>query len=288
MFKLVFLGTSSSTPSVQRSLPSVALVREGEVFLFDCGEGTQRQMLKYGISYAKVRAIFLSHLHLDHTLGAFGLAETIKLNLREKIIDVYGPKGTSGLFHNRPQVRVHEFSGAQTIDMGDFTMQVAQNNHMPNNSFSFAACEKPKVRFHKDKAKFLGLKGPQFTEIKEKGKLKINGKTIKLKEITYVQEGRKITYSGDTSFCPALARLARGSHVLIHEATFSKEDALLAKEHMHSTSIDAAQAAKKSSSQLLLLTHISSRYPPNLLEEEAKAVFPNTTAAYDGFSLEVK
>lgn len=287
MFKLVFLGTAASTPASERGLPSFALIREGGVFLFDCGEGTQRQMLKNNISYAKVAAVFLSHLHLDHILGVFGLAETIRLNLKGKMLDVYGPKGTASLFSNRPHVRVHELCGGETMDMGEFEVCCMQNNHMQRCSLCFVACEKPKVRFYEQKAKSLGLKGALFSQIKEKGSLKVNGKTIKLKDVTYVQQGKKVAYSGDTAYFPAFARLAKNADVIVHEATFSAKDAALAKEHKHSTSADAAKIAKKAGAKQLILTHLSSRYSSSLLEEEAKAIFPNSKAAFDGFSIEL-
>jgi len=288
MFKIAFLGTAASTPSIERNLPSIALVREGAVYLFDCGEGTQRQMLKFGISYAKVCAIFLSHLHLDHALGIFGLSQTIKLNLQGKKTKVLGPKGTSQFASSNPQLIASELEPGKPLDMGDFTIAPVKNKHNCKESFAFIVQEKPKLRFHEEKAKSLGLKGPLFTEIQKKGKLKINGKTIRLKDVTYVQEGKKIVYSGDSAPCAPMLKASKNADLLIHEATFSKEDGALAKECLHSTTEDAALLAKKAGVKMLILTHVSGRYPPAKLEEEAKAIFPNTLVAYDGMCAEIR
>ncbi|VVB58944.1 Ribonuclease Z [Candidatus Anstonella stagnisolia] len=288
MFKIIFLGTAASTPSIERNLPSIALVREGSAYLFDCGEGTQRQMLKFGISYAKVRSIFLSHLHLDHVLGIFGLSQTIKLNLQGKKLQVLGPKGTSQFASSNPQLIATELAPGKQLDMGDFTITPVKNKHNCKESFAFIMQEKPRIRFHEEKAKSLGLKGPLFTEIQEKGKLKINNKTIKLKDVTYIQEGKKIVYSGDTAPCAPMLKAAKNADILIHESTFSKADNALAKECLHSTAEDAALLAKKAGVKMLILTHVGNRYPPSQLEGEAKAIFPNTILARDGMCAEIR
>lgn len=287
MFKIIFLGTAASTPSLERNLPSIALVREGAVYLLDCGEGTQRQMLRVGLSYAKVRSVFLSHLHLDHVLGIFGLSQTIKLNLQGRKLQIYGPKGTAQLASSNAQLPARELTPNTALDMGDFTITAVPNKHNCKESFAYVIQEKPKARFYEQKAKALGIKGPQFTEIQEKGKLKINGKTIRLKDVTYIQQGKKIVYSGDTSPCAALARAAKNADILIHEATFSKNDSSLARECLHSTSEEAALLAKKAGAKMLVLTHMGSRYPSSQLEEEAREIFPNSKAAHDGMQIEI-
>ncbi|MCX8197503.1 MAG: ribonuclease Z [Candidatus Micrarchaeota archaeon] len=291
MFELVMLGTSSANPTVHRNLPAIAVRKEGQLLLLDCGEGTQRQMMLYGVSYMKVSAIFLSHLHLDHCLGVFGLIETMALNGRTNELKIFGPKGTSALLEAKYEL--HDFAKVQEIapgfeaDFGQFFVRAIKVLHT-KNSLGFILQEKDKIRFYEEKAHMLGLKGPMFSEILRKGQLPIGGRKVSLKEVTYVQKGKKIAYSGDTLPSPEFAKAAKEADLLIHEATFSSEFDQEAKDSLHSTAAGAAWVAKKAGAKRLILTHISSRFrDPTVLLEEARAIFPSVEVAYDGMKLQV-
>ena len=287
MFEVTMLGTASATPTVERSLPAIAVRRDGGVFLLDCGEGAQRQMMKYGVSYMKVKAIFITHLHLDHFLGAFGLVETMALNGRKEKLMIYGPPGSRSVFGKKDFLEIVEIGPKFSADFGEFSVSAFQVSHS-SDSFGFAFEEKEKVRFHEDKAHAAGLRGHMFSQILQKGELRVGKKTVKLRDITYRQGGRKLVYSGDTVPCPATAKAAAGADLLIHESTFGEDRKEEAKEARHSTAAGAAQIAKKAGVKRLLLTHISGRYRDTKpLLDEALAIFPRSEIAVDGAKLSV-
>ncbi|MCX8194723.1 MAG: ribonuclease Z [Candidatus Micrarchaeota archaeon] len=288
MFEITFLGTSAAVPTLERNLSAIAVRREGEIYLLDCAEGTQRQMMRFGLSFMKVRAIFISHLHLDHFLGVFGLMETMRLNGRQEILSIYGPKGTRAVIGKGGNfVQVHEIDENFSCDFGEFAVSSFKTKH-EGLSLGYCLEEKEKRRFYEDKAKKLGIKGPMFSEIAKKGSLKVGGRVVKLEEITYVQKGKKICYTGDTLPCENTVLAAKGADLLIHEATFGEDKKEEAEESWHSTARQAAQVAKKAKAKRLVLTHISGRYKSPLgLLEEARAVFKDTAVAEDGLKLEV-
>jgi len=288
MFEVTVLGTASAMPTVARSLPSIAVRRDGDIFLLDCGEGTQRQMMRFGISYMKVKAIFISHLHLDHFLGVFGMFETMGLNGRKEKLKLYGPIGSKATFGRKDFLEIIEIAeGGPLADFGEFSVSAFAVQHIPN-SFGFVFEEKERVRFYEDKAKAAGLKGKMFSEIAEKGNLKVEGKLVKLKDITYSQEGKKLVYTGDSAPVPSIAKAAKGADLLIHDSTFASDKKEEAKETSHSTAEDAARAAKKAGAKRLLLTHFSGRYADtSLLLSDAKKIFPNVSVAEDGTRIDV-
>lgn len=296
MMDITILGCAASTPTPERSLPAIAVRIKGEVLLLDCGEGAQRQMMRHGVSYAQVKAVFLSHLHLDHFLGLFGLGETLRLSGRPEPIEVFGPPGTGRFlssFGPREIFSVHEIKKEQLeSDKPIFTLNehdvfvIPANHGARVNAYSFIIHERDRRRFHEKKAKDLGLAGPMFKEIQKKGSLKVGKKTIKLEDVTYVQPGKMIAYSGDTSYSHELARAARGADLLIHDSTFDETQRALADEKAHSTAADAAKTAKEAKVKQLLLFHLSGRYrDPAPLVEEAKKIFSNVLAAEDGLKI---
>lgn len=305
MMDITVLGCAASTPTPERSLPSIAVRIEGEVLLLDCGEGSQRQMMRHGVSYAQVKAVFLSHLHLDHFLGLFGLGETLRLSGRPEPIEVFGPPGTSRFlssFGPREIFSVHEITkellekcapaakapaAGPLYSLNEHDVFVIPASHGARvNAYSFIIRERDRRRFHEKKAKDLGLAGPMFKEIQKKGSLKVGKKTIKLEDVTYVQPGKMIAYSGDTAYSPSLVHAARGADLLIHDSTFDETQRALADEKAHSTAADAAKTAAAAKVKQLLLFHLSGRYrDPKPLVEEAKKIFPNTIAAEDGLKI---
>lgn len=287
MFEVIAIGTASAMPTPSRGLPCIALRKDGSVFLFDCGEGSQRQMMLFGVSYMKVKAIFISHLHLDHYLGVFGLLETMRLNGRKEKLYIYAPKGASCVFGRNALAEVVEIDAGWKGDFGGFSVSAFAVKHW-GCAFGFSAEEKEKVRFYEQKAKALGIRGPMFSEIQKKGHLLVGGRRVGLEEVTYRQKGKKVVFSGDTSPCAELAKAAHCADLLIHEATFAKDRAEEAEETLHSTAEDAAKCAKKAKASCLMLTHFSGRYADaSKLLEEARAIFKNTIAAEDGMKVSV-
>ncbi len=300
MMSITVLGCSASSPTPDRGLPSIAVQIGGDVLLLDCGEGTQRQMMRFGVSYSKVKAIFISHLHLDHFLGVFGLIETLRLNGREAPVELFGPQGSKSVFGQNPMLRVHELSHAQTSHaqkQPEIIFEIPGHevfsfpvSHGPKAAaFGFVVQQKPYLRFHEAKAKKAGLKGPMFGEIQQKGSLQIGKKTVKLEGITYTQEGKKIAYSGDTVPCASLTHAAADCDLLIHEASFHSDLQKEADEKFHSTAAGAGLTAKQAGAKALLLTHISGRYAdPAPLVQEAKKEFSGIViAAKDGLKIEI-
>ncbi len=287
MFEITMLGTSSAVPTVQRNLSSVAIRKNGDILLFDCGEGTQRQMMKYGLSYMGIRAIFISHMHLDHFLGVFGIVETMRLNNRQTELAIYVPAGSANAFTKKHFTKIIEYKPGLVAEFEGFSISAFKTSHSIN-SFGFVLQEKDRRRFYEKKAKSLGVRGPLFSKLSKQGKIKIGKKTIKLEDVTYLQKGKKIVYTGDTAPCLDVKKAAKQADLLIHEATFcedKKEDAAQAK---HSTAFRAAKTAASAKAKLLLLTHISGRYrDEKQILTEAKKAFKNAKVAYDGMKLGV-
>ncbi|MDE1832873.1 MAG: ribonuclease Z [Candidatus Micrarchaeota archaeon] len=294
--KVVFLGTSGSTPTKERSLSSVALEREGEVFLFDCGEGTQRQMMINSLSISKVRAIFLSHIHGDHTLGVAGLVRTMALNKRTSPLEIFipagGMRGIKALigFDGAEipyRIEVKPLKSGAIYRGKGFSVSAFRLEHQLE-TYGFAFKEDDRIRFNKEGAARAGLKGAMYSEIQKKGSLSVNGRIIKLRDITTTEPGRKVVYATDTRPTRSAVAAARGASLLIHEATYASEFKALARERKHSTSDEAAAIAKKAGARRLVLTHISARYKDTKgLLADARKVFRDTEVAADGKVIEL-
>jgi ribonuclease Z len=293
MLRVTFLGTSGATPTKSRSLPSVSIEREGSVFLFDCGEGTQMQMMRYGISPQKVKAIFISHLHGDHVIGLAGLLRSMALNARKEEISIFIPKGYEGginalisfdkaLFGYKIRVIGIPRRVSKLLDGKDFTISSFPLKHtLPSSGFVFR--EKEKRRFVKSKYEKYKIKGMDFSRISKSGKLKISGRTIALKDVTEVVKGKAIVYASDTRPSKSTIKASSNADLLIHESSYMSSEKDLARERMHSTAAEAAEVARESIAERLILTHISARYKDTKpMEEEARKIFPNTNVANDG------
>lgn len=289
MNEIVFLGTSGSMPTKDRGLSAIALKYGTDLLLFDCGEGTQRQMMKYKVSYGKVNAIFITHLHLDHFLGLTGLLHTLNLNKRVKPLHLFGPENLAGYLPNIKFIKFHPLKRAKKgIFQGkDFFVDCFKLKHsIP--TFGFIFREKDRVKFKERLAKSKGLKGPMFTKIQKKGRIKAKGKWIKLEDISYVKKGRKILFATDTSYSDKTVKKAKNAHILVHDAAFIDLDQEHAVEKMHTTAKDAALLAKKAGVEQLILFHISPRYKDgSILEKEAKKYFKNSICSYDGLKIKI-
>ncbi|MBI5158901.1 ribonuclease Z [Candidatus Micrarchaeota archaeon] len=286
--RVVFLGTSAAVPSPKRNSFGIALRFDGDVFLFDCGEGSQRQLMKYKMSYSKTKAVFVSHLHPDHLMGIPGLVFTLDLNGRKEPLHVFGPKGISRRMEEllggwgREFVKVEDIDENFSYKSEKFTVNAFPVRHC-KNSLGFVFEENEKRNFDKKKCDELGIKGRMFKELEEKREVKVGRKTVRIEEVTTVKRGRKIVFTGDTMACEEVARAAKDADLLVHDSTFSFEMKKEADEKQHATALEAAQTAKKANVKKLVLTHISNRYDDaSVLEKEAKKEFENTIVADDG------
>jgi ribonuclease Z len=300
MLSATLLGTGAAVPSIERNVASVAVQREGETLLFDCGEGTQRQMMRYGVSFA-FREIFFTHYHADHMLGVTGLLRTMGLQDRTAPVTLYGPRGAQrilgtaislGIERNRFPVEIVEIKPGDRLQRAEYEIVVFETEHRAD-TVGFTIAEHTRLgRFNPDLAREFGIpEGPLW------GKLH-KGETVELPDgrrfgpaelVGAARRGRTLVYTGDTRPTLKVIGAARGADLLIHEATFGQDEADRAVETGHSTAAQAAEVAREAGVRRLVLTHISARYSrdaPELLAE-AKAVFPETLIARDGLTIEV-
>ena len=297
----MFLGTGAMVPTKQRNVSSVLLEYGGEFILFDCGEGTQRQMNLAGYNRTKVTKVLLTHWHGDHVSGLIGLIQTIGNVPEPGKLVVIGPKGTkkhmnhllnSAIFDPRLTIEITETypDKPKTVFETDaYKILAARVEHsVPTIAFSFK--EKDKRRINLSKAKRFGLKqGPLLGKL-SRGKTVVHeGKEITPEMVTYMQPGRKVSYVMDTSLHQNAIRLAEDADVLICESTFSADQHQhKAEEYGHLSARDAAMIARNADADKLVITHFSQRYPSSSpLLEEAQDTFPNSVAAYDFMKLEI-
>ncbi|MBF2005368.1 ribonuclease Z [Chlorogloeopsis fritschii PCC 9212] len=305
--QITFLGTSSGVPTRSRNVSSVALrlPQRAEVWLFDCGEGTQHQLLRSDLKSSQLSRIFITHMHGDHIFGLMGLLASCGLAGNVERIDIYGPPGLNEYLqsalryshtHFSYPVKVHAIRPGVIYEDDEFIVTCAPLHHRIT-TFGYRVAEKDRPgRFDIEKAKEM-----QIPPGRVYGQLK-RGETVTLPDGRVfhgaqfcgpTEIGRKIAYCTDTIYCENAVELARDADVLIHEATFSHQDAELAFQRLHSTSTMAAQTALAAGAHHLLMTHFSPRYAPgNSIElgdllQEARAIFPNTNMAYDFMIYEI-
>jgi ribonuclease Z len=300
MLSLTFLGTGAACPTVDRNVAGLAVQREGETILFDCGEGTQRQMMRYGVGFSFTE-VFFSHFHADHMLGITGLLRTMGLQDRTAPVTLYGPRGAHrilgaamslGIERNKFPVEVVEIRPGDRLRRDDYDIVVFETDHRAD-TVGYALAEHTRLgRFHPDRARELGVpEGPLWGRLHKGETVTLDdGRTVRPEDLVGApRRGRTVVYSGDTRPHLPLLEAARGADLLIHEATFGGDEAERAVETGHSTASEAARVALEAGVRRLVLTHISPRYTrdaPELLAE-ARAVFPDTTIARDGMMVEV-
>jgi ribonuclease Z len=296
---VTFLGTSAAVPTRDRALPAVAIRREGEVVLMDCGEGVQRSALAESVSLGGPMTILITHLHGDHVAGILGLLQTMSLAQRRRPLLLVGPSKlrkwleiTSKMLHMGLTFPV-EFVSAKpgmVVRTPGFRVRVARARHSIE-AFSYVVEEngRPGV-FYPDRARALGVPEGKLWSSLQKGRaVEVDGKRIVPLQVTGPpRSGRRIGYSGDTRPSPGLTRFFARCDLLIFDSTFIGSDGDKALDRKHSTSAEAATLAKKAGAKRLALTHFSARYTNTAsLVREARRIFPNTVAAKDGLSLEV-
>ncbi|MEM1585999.1 MAG: ribonuclease Z [Candidatus Bathyarchaeia archaeon] len=299
--KIIFLGTAGSLPTNERSLPSIVIQREGEILMFDCGEGTQRQMMRAGIGFNRKMIVFITHMHGDHVLGLPGMMQTMSLLGRDKPLKIYGPPGikefidavTSTVnFWLAFPVDVHEINSEGIVYEGrGYEVRAVWADHsIP--SLAYALVEKLRPgKFYPEKAIALRVpKGPLWSRLQRGMDVILpNGRIVKPSDVLGPpRPGRKIVYSGDTKPSEKIAELAREADVLIHEATLGDELLERAEGEGHSTPSGAARIALNAKAKLLILTHISARYSgADALLNGAKKIFPDTFIARDLEEIEI-
>jgi len=297
--RVVFLGTGGSWPSPSRNVTSIAVQLGSEVLLFDCGEGTQRQLMRSPLSFMDVRRILLSHFHGDHFLGLPGLLQTMGMNGRTAPLEVLGPAGTKEVVGILSRIgynligfplTVRELADGDRMDFGTYAVAAAAVDHpVPCLAFALEEPMRP-GRFDVAKAAALGIPpGPLFGKLQGGEPVSLGGRTIRPEEVLGPpRRGRKIVFSGDCKPCEGIRRLAAGCDLLIHDATVESSLEELGNAYGHSSARQAATIAKEAGAKRLCLTHISARYEdPGPLEAEARAIFPDSLVAEDFAELEV-
>jgi ribonuclease Z len=289
---LVFFGTSGSVPTAQRA-PSALLVRRGgERLLFDCGEGTQRQLLRSTVGLIELREVFLSHFHADHYLGLPGMLKTFALRGREVPLDVYGPPGVRELFSTLRRVfgkltyalEIVELEPGDVLEREDYNLVTFPVAHGVQ-ALGFALVEHPRPgRFDVSASDALGVPpGPERGLLQAGESVQLaDGRVVTPDEVLgEPRPGRKVVLSGDTAPSPTVLEAARGAEVLVHEATFLEEERERARETAHSTALEAAEIARDADVGLLALTHLSNRYFGPEVVREARTIFPETVVPKD-------
>jgi ribonuclease Z len=289
---IVFAGTAASVPTVRRGLPALLVRRGGDRILFDCGEGTQRQLMR-SVGLTELTEVFITHFHADHWLGLPGLLKTYDLRGRERPLAIHGPRGLRELIVLALRAAGRVSFELDLIELEPGTALVrdgyeiapfAVSHRGPAFGYALYEHERPGA-FDTEAAVRLGLvPGPEFGRLQR-------GETVRGVAPDQVlgppRPGRKIVISGDTLPCETLALAAHRADLLIHEATFAEEDRERALETGHSTAGQAATVALEAEVGVLALTHFSARHPAAVLRDEARAIFPDTVLPHDFDSIEI-
>jgi ribonuclease Z len=302
--KVIPLGTSSGKPTLSRNVSALAVVREAEWLLFDCGEGAQTQIARAGLSPSRMVAMFITHLHGDHFNGVAGLLSTMGLDRRTRSLTLTGPKGLNEylntlerlkvIFVNYP-VELNEldvFEEPATIfEAPEYTVTTRRLEHRLF-ALGYRVDERPKPgRFSVQRALELGVpEGPLWGRLQAGEQvMSANGNTVRPSDVLGApRPGKSVAYCLDTRPCVAAIELARNVDLLIHEATYTEEFTVEAQLYGHSTAAQAARTARKAGARRLMITHFSSRYPdPAPLLQEAREIFPETILAEDLMEIEV-
>jgi len=310
---ITFLGTSSGVPSLTRNVSSLAvkLSQSSEVWLFDCGEGTQHQIMKSNIKSSQIKKIFVTHMHGDHVYGLPGLLATLGLSGNSSGIEIYGPSELRDFVNSALDSSFCKLSfPLHFVEVENYASQnktLFENNKIKVNcgylkhripSYGYRVSEKDKPGiFNIEKAKSMKIApGPIYSEL-QKGKKVVldDGRSLNGEEFCGPpRKGKSFVYCTDTVFCESAVLLSKNADLLIHESTFSQDEEKMAYEKLHSTTVMAAKTALLSNVKKLIITHLSPRYTkqnpvtPNDLLKEAQKLFPNTQLAKDFLTVEIK
>jgi ribonuclease Z len=289
---VVFLGTSGSMPTAKRALPATLVRRGGEKLLFDCAEGTQRQLLRSDVGLVELEEIFLTHFHADHYLGLPGMLKTFALRGREVPLTIYGPSGLGDLLGALRRifgrltypVATVELAPGEELLRHDYRIEAFAVDHgVPAIGYAIVEDARP-GRFDVDVADRLGVPASRERGVLQRGESVTleDGRTVSPADVLGApRAGRKLVITGDTAPAASVVEAAAGADVLVHEATFLAEERERARETSHSTAGEAALVAQEAGVKLLALTHVSTRYFGHQVVEEATLVFPATVVPRD-------
>jgi ribonuclease Z len=289
---VLFVGTAGSAPTARRGLPATLVRRGGDRLLFDCGEGTQRQLVR-SIGLVELEEVFLTHFHADHFLGLPGMLKTFSLRGRQAPLTVYGPPGLEALFVAlRPvvgrttfPVELVELESNAELRRDDYAIATFAVDHgVRAHGYALVEDERP-GHLDPQRAEELGVTpGPDFGRL-QRGEA-VDG--VRPEQVLGPpRRGRKVVLAGDTAPCEMVQAVAYRADLLIHEATFAHEDAARAAETRHSTARQAAEVAAGAEAGMLALTHVSPRYLGRELRDEARSIFPNTIVPHDFDRVEI-
>lgn len=301
IIRLTFLGTSAAMPTLHRNVSGLAMKIDSDLLLFDCGEGSQRQMIRFGTGFG-VNAVFFTHFHADHYLGIIGFLRTLSMAGREEPMTLYGPPGAKRVLETAVfmgverlafPVDIVELQGGEVLARSGYSVSTVRVDHrVASLGFVLREDDRP-GRFDLEKAKELGVKaGPDFGRLQKGETVKsASGADVRPDQVLgTMRPGRKWAVSGDTRPCKALIDAVNSADLLIHEATFSDDEQARAVETRHSTAREAGRVAQEAGVKRLLLTHLSSRHDaePKLLFDQARAEFSGELdVARDGMTLEL-
>jgi ribonuclease Z len=299
LLRLTFLGTSAAQPTASRGLSGLAVRRGGELLLFDCGEGTQRQMIRYGTGF-DLAAIFFTHFHADHYLGAIGFLRTLSMLNREVPLRLYGPRPArrllevmlfTGVDQLSFEVEINELAPGDAVRLDGAEVRAFATEHRtPSLGYALAEDARP-GRFHPDRALALGVPpGPLFGALQHGEAVEVGGRRVRPEEVVEPpRRGRTVVVSGDTRPVDSTVTASRGADLLIHEATFGDAEGDRALETMHSTAREAGRVARAAGVGALVLTHLSTRYDhdPSPLVQQAREEFDAVSVAHDGLVVEL-
>ena len=295
---VVFLGTAGSTPTARRAPAATLIRRGGDRILLDCGEGTQRQLLRSQIGLVDLDLVLFTHYHADHVLGLPGLLKTYDLRGREQGLEIYGPSGLGDLLTIFAPIvgrlsfplHVREVGDGDEVPGDGYRLLAHSVDHRgPAVAWELSEDERP-GQFDVGEARRLGVpEGPAFGELQRGGSVTAADGTLITPGAVVgpARRGRTIVFSGDTRPCAGVRRAALGADLLVHEASFVSEDRMRAKETRHSTAAEAAELAEASGVKLLALTHLGARAAPRAVKDEARSVFAATVVPRDFDSIEL-
>jgi len=301
--RVTFLGTSGAIPTTQRNTSSIFLNRDGDYLLFDCGEGTQRQMMRYGTGFA-VSHLFVTHLHGDHVLGIPGLLQTFDFNDREQAVAIHTPAGTRGNVKQLIEangttpsypVRINEVSAGDTVlDRPEYEIRAIATDHRCASVGYVLAEDDRKGEFDREKAEEeLGIPpGPKYSKLHRGEPIQHDGRTIAPEEVVGPpRPGRTFVYTGDTRPTDSVVAASEDADLLVHDASFADDRHDRAQATAHSTAREAAEVARDAGVRSLALTHISTRYAgqsDRLAAEASDAFGGDVFVAEDGMERHVE
>ncbi len=301
ILRLTFLGTSAAQPTLHRNLSGLAVKADSDLLLFDCGEGSQRQMVRFGTGFT-VDAVFFTHFHADHYLGIIGFLRTLGMMGRDHPVQLYGPPTARRLLHQAVHlgveslsfpVEIHELRDGDTVARKGYSVQAVGVDHRINAlGYVLQEDERP-GKFNVEKVRALGIpSGPLYGQLQRGESVTLaDGRTVRADEVVgEPRPGRRLVISGDTRPCPALVRASKDADLLIHESTFSDDEQARAQETRHATAREAAQVAREAGARRLILTHLSSRHdtdPTRLLTQAREEYSGPVEVAFDGLTVEL-